>query len=157
MIAMNLAILISPFWIMLICMVHRFLFHRYISHDMQSGLPWTRILSFIPERMQGLWYLVRGPSLLQSGYTRVCFHYLQNINVSTLTLLLDSRKLVHASNPIEQSPHGDFGTAHSGGCQCPITRAFTACCRQGGIYIQFFSIPVITFVDPPAKTYNVWL
>ena len=68
-----------------------------ISH----GLPRTRILCIIGQRVQGIWYLVQGPSSLQAGYIRVSLDFLQLMNIRVLTLNRGSRELVSYSNPIE--------------------------------------------------------
>ena len=43
---------------------------RTLDHA-EDGRPWMSILSFVKERLQGLQYLVQGPSALRLGYTRV--------------------------------------------------------------------------------------
>ena len=43
-----------------------------------NGIPGTNLLGFIGERLQGLRYLLMGPSSLQSGYTRVSWDSADN-------------------------------------------------------------------------------
>ena len=64
-------------------------------------LSWSSMLCLIGERVQGIWYLVEGPSSLQSGYTRVSFYFLWVIDGPVLTLCRGPRRMVQASDSIK--------------------------------------------------------
>ena len=55
---------------------------------------WTNMGYCIGERVRGIWYLVEGPSSLQSGYTRVSFVFLRMVDSRVLILFQGSRELV---------------------------------------------------------------